>query len=102
MSTAHMENWSITKIPKSPYQAPEEAVSRLQGTITEHERVPDGIQTYTSTIMSVDTDNEIPTWVETRNTRYTLGTIDPLWMKWIGEQGYTIKDFIDPIVANRG
>lgn len=92
-----IENWSITKYPSNPYQAPELWQSALQGIVYGHPRIQDGERIATSTIQAI---NLKESWAETQSgTNYQLGEIDPKWVEFMNEKGYKLEDYINPILA---
>ena len=77
-----LDNWSVLS-DQDPYRAPEMRSSRLKGIPTGHPRKQDGKTIYTSPVVSVDGRK-----VTTRSgTVYRLGRIDPLYRKWLRDQG---------------
>jgi hypothetical protein len=69
-----LENWSVISYASSPYQAPELGTPVLYGEVFGHPRFDDGHRVHTSFIVGKRGDN-----VQTNNTLYELGEIDPKW-----------------------
>jgi hypothetical protein len=93
-----LENWSITKRGDNPYQAPELWKSVLQGNVYGHSRFDllDGELITTSVVTAINVKEK---WAETHSgSHYELGEVDAQWIKWIGENGFTLEDFIKPIL----
>jgi hypothetical protein len=85
-----LENWSIV-YTDSPFTAPELRVGRLEGIIFNDERerenlqgqpFEDGAKVVTSKIQNIDYENGT---VQTRNTLYELGEINPDFVIYLRE-----------------
>lgn len=77
--TARLENWSVTACW---YSAPELGRTYLQGTVFGHPKKEDGKVVITSRVLSVEDKT-----VQTRNTTYELGTVDPDYVVWMEDNG---------------
>lgn len=69
-----IENWSVTS-NGDLYTPPELQIPVLQGNIYGHFRFPDGTFTTTSRIVG----KALGWCVETKNSVYELGAVDPKW-----------------------
>ena len=69
-----LENWSVT-YRGDLYTPPELQVPILQGFVTGHPLHDDGKFITTSSIKGLTEDGK----VQTRNSVYELGTVDPKW-----------------------
>ena len=75
-----LENWSVTQL--NPYYPPEAQYSHLRGDVVDHPRIGKMQGVVTSRIIGVDGRK-----VETNNTIYVLGTIDPGYMDFCIKAG---------------
>lgn len=79
-----LENWSLRWAGNEPddvYKAPELRGMALQGVVYDHPDHADGTQLVTSPIMSVSGRA-----VQTRNTLYELGQVDPDYAAWCARE----------------
>lgn len=67
-NTVRLENWSIVMVPG--------VGPRLSGTVYGHPRLKDGEKIVVSSILERNRDNNT---VQTMNTLYVLGHVDPEW-----------------------
>jgi hypothetical protein len=74
-----IENWSIVSIDDNPYKAPELKDKVVCGEAYGHKSFPDGAKIRTSSIMEINLKEG---YVLTKNTKYTLGEINPVYKKW--------------------
>lgn len=83
-NVARIENWSICDTSNDPFMAPERRAKRLQGNVYGHPSFEDGHPITTSRIVEHDYPSKT---VMTVNTVYKLGTIDPLYVKYMEDNG---------------
>ena len=75
-----IENWSLVPGSDDPYKAPEQVGMSLQGFVYGHPNRPTILEgEYVTTSRIVSANGRI---VQTRNTTYELGTVDPDYLAW--------------------
>jgi len=86
-----LEHWSI-RMGGGPYTAPECFAIWAVGEVYGHPspRHPDGKMIHTTQIVAMNVEEG---WLETKNTRYALGEIDPEFQKWITENGISLSRY---------
>ncbi len=92
-----IENWSVTMVPDSPYDAPELWRARLRGMVYGHPKFEDGAHVTTSHIVAA-AKREVGT--ATGHT-YTLGVVNPRYQDWVEKTGEWREDEPIRIVEDR-
>jgi hypothetical protein len=83
---SRLENWSIVN-SGNPFTAPELIRKLVNAEVYDHPTRPNGDHITTSYIKEYNINDG---WVQTKNTRYTLGAIDPSYSEWLEQNGYYI------------
>ena len=86
----HLQEWSVV-MSGDKYTAPECRRPRLTGLCKNHPKFPDNTRIYSSKILS--SEGRV---VETLNTKYLLGRIDPKYREWIRDN-YGSYDRANPV-----
>lgn len=89
-----IENWSIQIKIADVYKAPEQGVSIVVGKVYDDVRACDGAGISTSRIVNLDIKNMT---IQTKNTLYNLGKIDPDFERYMVSEGFTINDYVEGI-----
>lgn len=93
-----LENWFITLRTSTgdAYAAPEthDRYPVLSGDVYDHPDHRDGTPVLTSKVLCIRMDANKAL---TKSREYELGTIDPKWLEWCEENGYSLDNFLEEI-----
>lgn len=95
-----LEQWSISGLWPG-WQAPNGSQPdyleiKLNGEVYGHDRFDDGERVSSSVILNVQGRK-----IETHNTIYILGEIDPKYLQWCIDQGCHVPTVDEPIIVIR-
>ena len=83
-------DWGIIQTPES-YKAPEQWPIRLSGVVTGHDRMKDGEQVVTSTLVALNIPRKS---AKTRSgSCYKLGKPSAAFMAFLKDSGKSLKDY---------
>jgi|15BtaG_2_1085339.scaffolds.fasta_scaffold00814_6 hypothetical protein len=86
-----LDMWSLVARDLNRYSAPERATCTLSGKAYNHPTHPHGKNIITSSLIKSQGQS-----VDTVNTHYVLGSIDPAYKEYLDEKGITL-DELNPV-----
>ena len=92
-----LENWNLVLRSNNPFQAPETCPVALHGRVTGREGFEDGSDVTTSPLDHIEeVGNGVDVAVTKSGTRYTLGAVDPKYVRSLLDRGSNLYKAIAP------